>query len=85
MTDATFVLLSSALKLAVLFGFGIREIVLVRRLRDRDERGPGPEPLPAPVSPEPGLPVAGPMKPLPDCLVPRPASAPQRARELEPV
>jgi hypothetical protein len=75
MDDATFVLLAATLKFGVLIGFGVRELVLLRRLRDQDRRDPGPEPAPAPASPSGGV-----GRKLPDCLIPRPAARP---RELE--
>jgi hypothetical protein len=77
MSDATFVLLTATLKFGVLFGLGIRELWLLRRLRHRDDRDPGPREAPAPAAPSGG---AG--RPLPPELIPRPAARP---KQLEPV
>jgi hypothetical protein len=77
MSDEMFILLSATLKFGLVFGFGFRELWLLRRLRDQDRRDPGPEPAPTPAAPSGG---AG--RPLPDCLIPRPVARP---RELESV
>jgi hypothetical protein len=77
-SDQMFVLLMALMKFGVLIFIGVRELWILRRLRDRDERDPPHDPVPAPP-----LPDAGPARRLPDSLVPKPT--PARPRELEPV
>ena len=83
MSDPMFVLLSATLKFGLVFYIGIRELVLLRRLRDRDERDPGEEQAPLPPLPDAGT---GPDRKLPDCLIPRPIARPEHpvVREHEP-
>ena len=83
MSDPMFVLLSATLKFGLVFYIGIRELVLLRRLRDRDERDPGEEQAPLPLLPDAGT---GPVRKLPDCLIPRPIASPEHpvVREHEP-
>ena len=72
MSPETFVLLSGMLTFGVPLAWAVWELLQLRRLRDEDGgRGRGPDRPPSP----PGT------KPLPDCLIPRPA--PARPRILE--
>jgi hypothetical protein len=79
-SDQMFVLLMALMKFGLLLGLGVRELIVLRRLRDRDERDPPRAPVPAPP-----LPDAGPARPLPAGLVPDRDARPARPRELEPV
>lgn len=83
MSDPMFVLLTATLKFGLVTFICIRELILVRRLRNGDERDPRHDPAPAPLLPDAG---AGPERKLPECLIPRPAARPvDQPRQLEPV
>jgi len=92
MASSTQVILSGIVTFGVPLVLAFRELVIVRRPRRGSWDGDGP-PSPTPVPPPPDTMPQGftPMKPLPDCLIPKPLGStpykngPQRARVLEPV
>ena len=91
MESSTQVILSGVLTFGVPLAFACRELLAARRPPRGSWGGDGPPP-PAPVPPPPDFSPEAfkPMKPLPDCLIPKPmalprADSPQRTRVLEPV
>ncbi len=69
MTSTTFVMLSFGISHGLPLAFAVRELLTLRRGRGGGGDGPPPEPR---------LPLA--PRPLPECLLPKPVTAPQRQR-----
>ncbi len=88
MESSTQVILSGILTFGIPLAFACRELIAVRRPRRGSWDGDGPH-TPAPVPPPPDTMPQDltPLKPLPDCLIPKPMGLDdlaQRPRVLEP-
>lgn len=91
MESSTQVILSGILTFGIPLAFACRELITVRRPPRGSWDGDGPHtPTPVPPPPDTTPQDCAPMKPLPDCLIPKPLGVtpytdlPQRSRVLEP-